>query len=531
MLIRLCVLTIIFASSVFAQLTGLQVSTPQGPVIGTLVNSSVRQFLGIPYATAKRWEAPTLPPLRSAPLNATEFGDSCLQALNPSSVEFLLLTGLDNSTIFVPESEDCLTVNIWTPSIDRKQNAAVLLWVYGGGFQFGTSNIPIYNGQNIVRDNDDILVVSFNYRLNIFGFPNAPQLISNTSQPQNFGLLDLDAVVQWVHDNIAEFGGDPDRVVLFGQSAGGAAIDAYTFAHPQDTRVKGVIEESGNLSIVNNTAVPTTSGPWNVVASLVGCGNVTDAAQLACMKQVPFEQLEDAVISTNTNFSPVPDGITIFEDTPARAVDGNFLHVPLLSGTTQNEGDIFVVGAELLAAGVVVPDLTEILADLETQIIFTCPASTTALNRLNANVPTWRYQYQAVFPDISPRPDIRAYHASELPVVFGTMPDPSATEEALSRFVQSAWVAFARNSAQGLVDIGWPQYSPNTTTLAQIGNAFNQTVSQLNLLPFLGLRVPVFDVVTDFGITSNCRIYNKTYCRHVLTYGHHNYSYALRSTY
>ncbi|KAH0588688.1 hypothetical protein H2248_004496 [Termitomyces sp. 'cryptogamus'] len=398
MLIRLCVLTIIFASSVFAQLTGLQVSTPQGPVIGTLVNSSVRQFLGIPYATAKRWEAPTLPPLRSAPLNATEFGDSCLQALNPSSVEFLLLTGLDNSTIFVPESEDCLTVNIWTPSIDRKQNAAVLLWVYGGGFQFGTSNIPIYNGQNIVRDNDDILVVSFNYRLNIFGFPNAPQLISNTSQPQNFGLLDLDAVVQWVHDNIAEFGGDPDRVVLFGQSAGGAAIDAYTFAHPQDTRVKGVIEESGNLSIVNNTAVPTTSGPWNVVASLVGCGNVTDAAQLACMKQVPFEQLEDAVISTNTNFSPVPDGITIFEDTPARAVDGNFLHVPLLSGTTQNEGDIFVVGAELLAAGVVVPDLTEILADLETQIIFTCPASTTALNRLNANVPTWRYQYQGSRP-------------------------------------------------------------------------------------------------------------------------------------
>ncbi|KAG5351715.1 hypothetical protein C0989_005158 [Termitomyces sp. Mn162] len=489
MLIRLCVLTIIFASSVFAQLTGLQVSTPQGPVIGTLVNSSVRQFLGIPYATAKRWEAPTLPPLRSAPLNATEFGDSCLQALNPSSVEFLLLAGLDNSTIFVPESENCLTVNIWTPSIDRKQNAAVLLWVYGGGFQFGTSNIPTYNGQNIVRDNDDILVVTFNYRLNIFGFPSAPQLMSNTTQPQNFGLLDLDAVVQWVHDNIAEFGGDPDRVVLFGQSAGGAAIDAYTFAHPQDTRVRGVIEESGSLGgIVNTTttAVPTTPSPWNIIAMI-------DAAQLACMEQVPFRELEDAVISTDTNFGPIPDGITIFADTPARAVAGNFLHVPLLGGTVENEADIFVVGAELLAAGVVVPDLTEILSDLETQIGFTCLAGTTALSRLNANVPTWRYQYQAVFPDISTRPDIRAYHASELPVVFGTMPDPSATEKALSRFVQSAWVAFARNSAQGLVDIGWPQYSPNTTTLAQIGNFFNQTgitFTQGQLLDFPCNSIP-----------------------------------------
>lgn len=122
-----------------------------------------------------------------------------------------------------------------------------------------------------MRDNDDILVVTFNYRLNIFGFPNAPQLISNTTQPQNFGLLDLDAVVQWVHDNIAAFGGDPDRIVLFGQSAGGAAIDAYTFAHPQDTRVKGndfhsflmssvfiiryaegVIEESGKCVVTIN---------------------------------------------------------------------------------------------------------------------------------------------------------------------------------------------------------------------------------------------------------------------------------------
>ncbi|KAG6887405.1 hypothetical protein C0995_015592 [Termitomyces sp. Mi166 len=227
-------------SNVFAlSEEGLLVPTVQGSVLGTLVDPSVRQFLGVPYASASRWEIPTLPPLRSAPFNASDFGDSCLQYLDPATVTYLRLTGLDNSTIYVPESEDCLTVNIWAPSISRKQNTAVLLWVHGGGFLSGTSRVPFYNGQNIVGDNDDIVVVTFNYRLNIFGFPTAPQLFTSTTKAQNLGLLDLDAAVQWVYDNIAGFGGDPERIVLFGQSAGGVAVDAYTLAHMEDVKVKG----------------------------------------------------------------------------------------------------------------------------------------------------------------------------------------------------------------------------------------------------------------------------------------------------
>ncbi|KAH0588395.1 hypothetical protein H2248_004249 [Termitomyces sp. 'cryptogamus'] len=122
----------------------------------------------------------------------------------------------------------------------------------------------------------------------------------------------------------------------------------------------------------------------------------------------------------------------------------------------------------------------------------------TALDRVNAKVPTWRYEYQgiltlipshsdsthslipAVFPDISPRPDLRAYHTSELPVVFGTFTSPTGTEKALSKFIQSAWVAFARDPAHGLQNIGWSRYSPNTTTLAQIGGVSNQTGITLN---------------------------------------------------
>jgi Carboxylesterase family len=110
---------------------GLVVHTTQGDVIGTLVSPTVRRFLGIPYAVANRWEAPQSSPLRSAPFNASTFGDSCPQALNPAN--FLTPPGPS-----VSESEDCLNINIWAPSTRRKQRTAVMIWIYGGGFQFGT---------------------------------------------------------------------------------------------------------------------------------------------------------------------------------------------------------------------------------------------------------------------------------------------------------------------------------------------------------------------------------------------------------
>jgi carboxylesterase type B len=101
------------------------------------------------------------------------------------------------------------------------------------------SNDNTTDGQYFVRDHDDVLVVSFNYRMNIFGQPGAPQLSANTTQTQNFGLLDMVAAVDWVHNNIAAFGGDPERITLFGESAGATAADAYSYFRPHDTIVKG----------------------------------------------------------------------------------------------------------------------------------------------------------------------------------------------------------------------------------------------------------------------------------------------------
>ncbi|KAF5322551.1 hypothetical protein D9619_001575 [Psilocybe cf. subviscida] len=458
---------------------GLTVSTAQGKVAGSLVTPTVRQFLGIPYATARRWQAPQLPPKRSGTFNATSFSNTCVQSLTPGNVEFQKLAG--GLGLDTPAGEDCLTVNIWAPSVSRKQKTAVLLWVFGGSFQFGTSNLPTYIGQNFVRDNDDITIVTFNYRLNIFGQPNAPQLVSS-NRSQNFGLLDLDAVVQWVHDNIANFGGDPNRITIFGESAGACATDVYSFAHPTDKIVKGIIQESGNIGFITTGALgqPTLNATqWNTVASAVGCGSTANAAQFACMEAVPFQTLENAVISTGITFKLLTDNITIFADTAARASAGKFLKVPLLSGSNLNEGDIFVVAEELLTLGDAPPGITQTDADRLTEVGFTCPAGITTMQRVNAGVTTFRYQYQGVFPDISTRPDLRAYHVAEIPIVFGTYNSstspigPTPDEIALSTFIQKAWVAFAINPTGGLPSIGWPKYNPVTPTLAQLGNPLN----------------------------------------------------------
>lgn len=113
--------------------------TQQGDVLGTQVTPTVRQYLGIPYAVAGRWEAPKLPARRGGTFRANQFGDSCVQTNSPGNLEFLKLTGsvVPNAT----ESENCMSVNIWAPSTNRKQKTAVMVWIYGGGFMFGTVSL------------------------------------------------------------------------------------------------------------------------------------------------------------------------------------------------------------------------------------------------------------------------------------------------------------------------------------------------------------------------------------------------------
>ena len=132
------VLTLFLVGNVVANSDGLSVLTEQGTVVGTLVLPTVRQFLGIPFATVERFRPPKEPLHHPLPFDATSFGDSCPQRLDPDQFVFWELMGASKDNLTVPESDDCLSVNIWTPSIKRKQGTAVMIWIYGGAFSIGT---------------------------------------------------------------------------------------------------------------------------------------------------------------------------------------------------------------------------------------------------------------------------------------------------------------------------------------------------------------------------------------------------------
>ncbi|KZO94177.1 carboxylesterase [Calocera viscosa TUFC12733] len=462
---------------------GTLVTTAQGAVQGTLVTSTVRQWLGIPYAapptSTLRFQAPQAAPSRASTLSATSFGNSC-PAVFPTTL--LEIEGILQQQEDVPYAEDCLNLNVWAPATSRPQGGAVLIWVYGGGDMFGTSNTPFYNGQGFVENNDDLVLVSFNYRSNIFGFPNAPQ------QLVNVGLLDLEAAIQWVYTNIPAFGGDPERITIFGQSAGALAVDAYAFSHPSDTIVKGIIAESGTAQLTSVLSVGTTSpastnSSWNTVATVVGCGITDNDAQLGCMQAVPWQTLLEAVTNSGKSFTPYPDGQTIFPDVSSRSSKGEFLKVPYLVGTNADEGDIFVLAYE--AGGASIPVGATLLSDALTEVVFNCPASKSASDRTSAGVPTWRYRYEGVFPDLTDdNPSLRAYHTAEIALVFGTYAlatdyPATATEIALSTYIQSAWVSFAHSPSSGP---GWTRYTSETlqSTLAELGNSAHPSGATLS---------------------------------------------------
>jgi carboxylesterase type B len=194
----------------------LTVKLDTGTVHGTVdaANPDVRQFLGIPYAK------PPLGDLRFAPSEAIEsFGEINADTLPPSCMQYLTsLPGIWTDIVLQfnqgglnttgRQSEDCLTISVWAPR-GAKKNLPVLLWIYGGSFKFGGENVPYQIPTQWVQRTKDHIVVSFNYRVNIFGFPNAAGL---DEDKQNLGLLDQRLAVEWVRDNIAAFGGDAKRI-------------------------------------------------------------------------------------------------------------------------------------------------------------------------------------------------------------------------------------------------------------------------------------------------------------------------------
>jgi len=248
------------------------VITTAGPVVGEEAPDGHLAFKGIPYASAGRWEPPQAPAPWSEPRDATAFGPVCPQSQAEDDAFVKVLTSITGSNMTSPDyemSEDCLVLNVYTPSLNG--SAPVMVWIHGGALVSGTGQI--YPPEAIVGE--DVVLVTINYRLGFLGYFAHPEL-----QGTNFGLQDQVKALEWVQENIAQFGGDPSQVTIFGESAGGASVLALMVSPLAEGLFSGAIAQSaavmesvnydeaaaGNLGVEVGAIMDISEGPGQLEA-------------------------------------------------------------------------------------------------------------------------------------------------------------------------------------------------------------------------------------------------------------------------
>lgn len=318
------------------------------------------------------------------------------------------------------------------------------------------------------------------YRLNIFGFPGNP------TTRANLGLLDQRLAVEWVRDNIAGFHGDPARITLFGESAGGSSVDYYSYAWASDPIVAGFIVQSGTATGFGQMGNATANQLWLTTAQRVGCPIIgaSQDAILTCMRGKSAADIIAALPDTGLGitgglpFGPVVDNLVVFSDYGARTP----APLPMLVGNTDNEAGLFRLAATVgqpAVAGFVINSLGDGVWTALNDRAFVCPAALRASRSVAAGNPTWRYRYFGSWPNlqISTDPDSGAWHGSEIPVLFDTAPSrvvPATAEQvAFGKYMRSAWAAFAKDPAKGLSTFRgeggpWPRYSTTNNTLVRL---------------------------------------------------------------
>ncbi|KAG6368558.1 hypothetical protein INS49_002771 [Diaporthe citri] len=431
-----------FAQSVTAQSDApLTVQTTGGEVTG-FINATaplVRQFLGLPFAEPPVGSLRFLPPIpptkEPAPFNATTYAPACKQ--QRSSSTSLYTEVLTQFLINGPDSEDCLYVNVYAPLNPVGESLPVFIYIPGGGFTSGGSNSLYKIPDQWIQRTQSHIVVIMQYRVNAFGFPNGG------AAHENVGLLDQRLAVEWTRDNIAAFGGDTERMVLWGQSAGGMSSSVYGYGYPDDPIVAATISDSGAASPSNLGRQPGNYTTFSTLASLVGCGGLTGnaSAELECVQGVDANTLQDFVSNTSSlSFGPVLDNVTSFSNTTDRIAQG------LLAKIATKDGFQAAIG---------------------------CPVVKEASNRARAGYPTYRYFYEGNFTNISPLPWVGAAHSSELPLLFGThfeyRGNSTEFEWETSYGMEALWLSFASNSSADPTDgvaVTWPKYSEDTASLA-----------------------------------------------------------------
>ncbi|KAL4940304.1 Alpha/Beta hydrolase protein [Aspergillus oleicola] len=450
----------------------LKAETTSGQVTG-FINATapnVRQWLGIPFAEPPIDSLRFLPPLQksySGDLLTTLYQPACFQ--QTSTEKTLYTEYLPEFLINGGQNEDCLYLNVYSPLNHTGESLPVFIYVHGGGYTSGGTNSLYKIPDQWVQSTQNHIVVTIAYRLNVFGFPNAK------GQYLNVGLLDQRLALEWIRDNVASFNGDPDRMVLWGQSAGAGSVGLYSYAYPFDPIVTGFIADSGGATI-SDTPFDDLHTNFTYLAELAGCGDLDAAEELECMQEVDGPTLAQLVSNTSSiDFSPIPDDLTRFSNVTARAEAGLLADLPMITGNNANEGASF---GTFNASGESTENYQAGLSAI------TCPVASEVRNRLNNGFTTYRYLYSGNFSNISPLPWVGAAHSSELPLIFNThweyRGNSTQYEYEVGFAMQDLWLSFARNSSVDPTNrygFTWPKDELDGKTMAVF--AANGTINQL----------------------------------------------------
>lgn len=483
------------------------VITSDGAVRGVAVSGGYA-FRALPYAAPPTGELRWRPPQPSARWNgvrdATRFAPSCVQKPN----------------LFQPpglQSEDCLYLNVSTPTVGRDGKRPVLVWIHGGGLtQDGALN---YDGTKLAADGT--VVVTINYRLGALGFLAHPALASRPDGPAgNYGWMDQQAALRWVKHNIARFGGNPHNVTIAGQSAGGLSVLAHLVSPSSRGLFQRAIVESGAFAL-NQVSLSQAEAFGKTFADQVGCQDQS----ADCLRHVPVDTLVNTF--PDAAIPGVVDGKILTGSIGPALAAGHFAHVPILNGVNHNEEWIFVAGRQLAVSGgmfVRVPTVgtyesviasvlgvsaaraSAIAAEypldaypaavlavstLVSDANFACPAL--QVDRwVSRRVPTFAYQFDDdTAPQLFAGPALPpiATHSSEIQYLFD---QPNArfpaslnqTQEALADSMRAAWANFAANGDPTSAAVPWPSFNTGSDLLS--------------------LATPQTHVETSFATTHHC---------------------------